>query len=217
MARFEGTNREFKRYVGAQLRVVVQKLTKEKKASGGACERCGSSEDLESAHIQGRDRSDIIDSLLGTSDPDGVISVDLAQFETAFKAVHEPFEKAMLILCKDCHRAYDADNVQRSRPAGSPQRILHGGAATSRARESLPVTLEPANPEDFKSQLLASRQAKLIVFYDDGSSETRPWNARRFSQTSNVLGNLRSRPEFRQGEWQKYGIVKVHAVALRNA
>ncbi len=180
MARFEGTNREFKRYVGAQLRVVIQQLTNKKKASGGACERCGSSEGLESAHVQGRDRTDIIDLLLGTSDPDGVISVDLAQFETAFKAVHEPFEKAMLILCKDCHRAYDADSIKRFRPAGSAGRVCDSGAATSRVGEFLPVTLEPANPKAFKSLLLVSRLAKLIVFYGDGSSVTRRWNASRF-------------------------------------
>ena len=49
MARFEGTNREFKRYVGAELRVVVQNLTRKHKQAVRACEHCASSENLESA------------------------------------------------------------------------------------------------------------------------------------------------------------------------
>jgi len=214
MARFEGTNREFKRYVGAQLRVVVQQLTKNRKASVGACMQCGATEDLESAHIHGRDRTDIIDMLLGTSERDGAISVDLALFETAFRAEHEPFEKTMLILCKECHRAYDTGHLKRCRSAAGARRLNHEGAATSREGEFLPITLDPANPEDFKSRLLASRQARIIIFYGDRSSETRHWNASRFSETSNVFRNLRSRPQFRQGKWQKFGIVKVHAEVL---
>lgn len=214
MARFEGTNREFKHYVGAQLRVVVQKLTAKQKAAVGACEHCGcgSNENLESAHIRGRDRTDIIDLLLGTSEPDGVVSVDLGQFEAAFKSEHEPFEKTMLILCKDCHRKYDLGHVKRGRPTGARVTTGRAGvsASASDGADFLPITLDPSRVDDFKARLLVSKSAELTVLYGDGRTETRLWNASRFSETSNVFGNLRSRPEFRQREWQARGIVKVH-------
>lgn len=215
MARFEGTNREFKRYVGAQLRVIVQQLTKKQKAAVGACERCGAADNLESAHVQGRDRTDIIDMLLGTDDPDGMVSVNLAEFEALFKAEHQPLEKAMLILCQDCHRAYDSGNIRRGRPASRAGRVISDAPVpTDHAGDFLPITLDPPSPEVFKTQLLSSRKAKLEVTYRDGTTEVRPWSAARFSETSNVFGNLRSRPEFRQGEWQKRGIVKVHVRVL---
>lgn len=79
---------------------------------------------------------------------------------------------------------------------------------------TLPLTLDPASPDDFKSQLLITRQARVEVTFVDGSVEMWPWNANRFSESSNVLNNLRSRPEFRQGEWQKLGIEKVHVCVL---
>src|SRR2546425_7263804 len=104
VARFEGTLQEFKRYIGPCLRNVVQQMTKKHKAKVGACEHCGSSEKLESAHVHGRDRTDIIDLLLGTTDWDAEVIVDLQQFEAAFRAEHDPIEKAVLILCEGCHQ-----------------------------------------------------------------------------------------------------------------
>lgn len=219
MARFEGTNREFKRYIGAELRVVVQKLTQTQRKAVGACEHCGSNEDLESAHIRGRDRTNIIDLLLGTSEPDGAVSVDLEQFDMAFRSEHEPFEKAMLILCKDCHRKYDSGHVKRGRPAAARVTAGHAGvpASASSGADFLPITLEPSRVDDFKARLIVRKSAELTVLYGDGRTETRPWNAARFSETSNVFGNLRSRPEFRQGEWQARGIVKVHVRVFGDA
>jgi hypothetical protein len=63
---FERTSQEFKRYIGPRLRIVVQLLTKKQQAEIGACEHCGSGENLESVHVLGRDRTEIIDLLLGT-------------------------------------------------------------------------------------------------------------------------------------------------------
>jgi hypothetical protein len=64
---FTGTNREFKRYIGPRLRNLVQMITKKHKATVAACEHCGVGEDLESAHIRGRDRNQIIDLLLAAT------------------------------------------------------------------------------------------------------------------------------------------------------
>ncbi len=216
MAIFKGTKREFKHYIGAQLRVVVQQITKKHKKSVGACEHCGSNKNLESAHIHGRDRTNIIDLLLGTSEPDGAVSVDLGAFKEKFRAEHKPFEKSMLILCKVCHGKYDSGPVTRRRPIGDRVMASHVGAAASASGGAnlLPITLDPSEVNDFKSRLLDRKSAEIAVLYGDGLTETRRWNVSRFSKTSDVFRNLRSRHEFRQGKWQGLGIVKVHVRVL---
>lgn len=71
------------------------------------------------------------------------------------------------------------------------------------------IELEPSLEADFKRRLLLTKTAYITIFYRNGTSKQKVWNANRFRETSGVLGNLRSRPEFRNGEWQKLGIEKV--------
>ncbi len=73
----------------------------------------------------------------------------------------------------------------------------------------LPIGLNPSSEYEFKRRLLITKTAYITTFYKNGTSKQRTWNAQRFSESSGVLGNLRSRPEFRNGEWQKLGIEKV--------
>lgn len=81
----------------------------------------------------------------------------------------------------------------------------------------LPIFLNPADPDVFKQELLVSKRAVIETFYTDGRVEYKKWNASKFSASSNVFGNLRSRPEFRSGNWQSRNIVKVHVkVEKRN-
>ena len=193
MSVFTGTNQEFKRYIGPCLRNLVQTITKKHKATVAACEHCGVGEDLESAHIQGRDRNQIIDLLLAATSSEHVVTVDLKQFETHFRREHDPVEKAILILCRKCHAKYDSGSTA----------------------DMLPITLESPQPAEFKRQLLTHRRAEIATYYRDGRIKHRSWDASRFSERSNVMGNLRSRPEFRQGMWQGAGIVKVHACVTK--
>lgn len=88
MATFKGTSSEFKRYIGPRFRNVVNMITKRQRAVVGACEHCGSEEKLESAHVHGRDRIQIIDLLLGAIDKGDAVVVDLKQFEEAFNLEH---------------------------------------------------------------------------------------------------------------------------------
>ena len=76
---------------------------------------------------------------------------------------------------------------------------------------TLPITLDPMNSREFLQALLRTKEAWLEVSYDDGRKEVRRWDASRMSASSNVIGNLRSRPEFRAGRWQERGIVQVRA------
>lgn len=73
----------------------------------------------------------------------------------------------------------------------------------------LPIELNPNNEPDFKRKLLLNKRAFITTIYADGTKRKKVWNANRFRESSGVLGNLRSRPEFRNGEWQKRGIIKV--------
>ena len=84
---------------------------------------------------------------------------------------------------------------------------------SSRQIESSEGTLEikliPASPDQFKTLLLQKKHATITVYYADGRVDKRSWDANKLTESSNIMGNLRSRPDFRNGEWQKLGIVKV--------
>ncbi|NJM10418.1 MAG: hypothetical protein HC883_06100 [Bdellovibrionaceae bacterium] len=73
----------------------------------------------------------------------------------------------------------------------------------------LPIELEPSNVSEFGQRLLETKAAVISIFYKNGTNEERAWNAEKFTVSSDVIGNLRSRPQFRQGEWQKRGISHV--------
>ncbi|PHR74676.1 MAG: hypothetical protein COA67_00995 [Lutibacter sp.] len=80
---------------------------------------------------------------------------------------------------------------------------------------TLPIELSPQQENEFKSELLKKRIAHITIYYENGDKEIKPWKANRFKENSDVLGNLRSRKEFRKGEWQSRGIIKV-LVSINN-
>lgn len=73
----------------------------------------------------------------------------------------------------------------------------------------LPIELNPPGEQEFKRKLLITKKAYITTFYANGKSDRKLWNANSFSQSSGVLGNLRSRLQFRNGNWQELGIIKV--------
>lgn len=75
--------------------------------------------------------------------------------------------------------------------------------------EKLQIELVPDNEEIFKRKLLQNRIAYITTYYKDGSRQTRQWKAMWLKEGSSIMGNLRSKSEFRNGEWQKRGIVRV--------
>jgi len=85
----------------------------------------------------------------------------------------------------------------------------------SKPRESnfsstvLPIELNPSGESEFKRKLLITKKAYITTYYANGTNERKPWKANSFKETSGVFGNLRSRPEFRNGKWQELGIIKV--------
>lgn len=74
---------------------------------------------------------------------------------------------------------------------------------------TLPIELNPTQEVEFKNKLLIKKKAFIITYYENGDKETKTWNANRFKESSNVIGNLRSKKEFRKGNWQDKGIIKI--------
>lgn len=71
--------------------------------------------------------------------------------------------------------------------------------------EDLEIIFSPPSEEVFKRELLKQRKASVKLHRMDGSVETKTWNANRLSQSSSVLGNLRS--GLLRG-WKKKGVFK---------
>ena len=110
-----------------------------------------------------------------------------------------------------------------SPPPEEPARgVLHtpvqiGGQRPIRTGQvsTLPITLEPADSGDFRAALLGTKEAWIEESYTDGRKEVRRWDAARMGPSSNVIGNLRSRPEYRQGTWQRNGIASLRVTIER--
>jgi hypothetical protein len=108
MARFIGTKKEFNRYIGPILRNIVQQVTRSYRNEKGSCQHCGIKENLEAAHIRGKERKLIIEKLLYDYKTDNIYNVDLEDFENKFRKEHEIVKDIVIILCKDCHTKYDS-------------------------------------------------------------------------------------------------------------
>lgn len=73
----------------------------------------------------------------------------------------------------------------------------------------LPVTLVPAPEASFKDALMRTKQAWIVTTYQDGREDVSLWRANNITPSSNIVGNIRSRPQFRSGTWQAHGIRSV--------
>lgn len=54
------------------------------------------------------------------------------------------------------------------------------------------VILIPANPKEFKRQLLKVKKAKRTLVYKDGSIKEAAWNASDFKESSGLMNNIKS-------------------------
>lgn len=205
MAVFVGTIEEFKRYIGPRVKNVVNAMTKGYRKDIGKCEHCSGANDLQSAHIAGKERPGIIADVLKDHTHNAQINIDLEHFESALKEKHYPLNETILVLCKPCHTEYD----KKEPPTLDVEILDKGSELTSTEREILEITLDPPNPDDFKNALIRSKRAKIITMFSNGERRTSEWKAEGITTKSKIFGNLRSRREFRSGNWQKNGIAKV--------
>ncbi|MBA4298920.1 MAG: hypothetical protein C0433_02265 [Cyclobacterium sp.] len=106
----------------------------------------------------------------------------------------------------DYFRLKESENSYRE-PAKNEDRERNWGNTSN---DTLEIQLNPSSESEFRRLLLSKKSAYITTFYRDGTSIQKKWDAPKFTETSNVLGNLRSRQEFRKGNWQKLGIEKVY-------
>ena len=96
-----------------------------------------------------------------------------------------------------------------STPASSTMSI--STTSMPKSRKSLPeLIFVPSNEEQFKLALLKSKKARFVLTYDSGHVKESFWNAESFDVTSNLRGNIQSRPFWRNKN--KEGLVKVEVV-----
>lgn len=75
--------------------------------------------------------------------------------------------------------------------------------------EKLPIEFVPEDKVKFKELLLQKKTAIEEFYYTDGTVQEKIWSAESFTETSNLNGNVRSRPYARKGKWKELGIAKV--------
>jgi hypothetical protein len=110
MAKFNGTVQEFHHFIGPRLRNAINNYTKRhRNERHGICEFCLQEAELQSAHVHGRDRRSLIESVLsGHTDKDSGVSCDIGQIESEILAAHEPIGDTFKFICRPCHVTYDA-------------------------------------------------------------------------------------------------------------
>ena len=82
MAKFEGSYQEFHHFLGPRIRNEINNFTRKyRNQKNGICEECGNEKELHSAHVHGKGRRKIIESVLKPYNKDGIISCDLEEVE----------------------------------------------------------------------------------------------------------------------------------------
>lgn len=98
----------------------------------------------------------------------------------------------------------------RQKPAGSQQRSGgRQGQANTRGKV-LPITLIPADKDKFSREFMEKKKAMIFITYENSNvvKET-TWHCKKFDENSNILKNLRSKPDFRSGNWQNQKIKSI--------
>lgn len=128
---FVGSKEEFVKFIGGYCRNKVLNLTRAEKKKLGVCQTpsCRKRTTLEAAHIHGRERITIINEILDNYiNSDNLVEINLNDFERLFVEEHTPISKSIIVLCKDCHRAYDnkkdiIEDESESEEQNDPQSI----------------------------------------------------------------------------------------------
>lgn len=150
-----------------------------------------------------------IESFLASSRYEERVSVfgDLRNYcEAQYRAIN-----ALCLINKNYLKSLLPPDEETDAVSLPPVRAI----SARQARDVLPIALDPANESAFKEALLRTKQAWLVVTYQDGRREVSRWKASRMTAASHVTGNIRSRPQFRAGAWQRLKIVSVLAAIER--
>lgn len=77
--------------------------------------------------------------------------------------------------------------------------------------ETLSIEFDPPSLIEFKKELLKNKVAYITEYYFDNNKEplTKKWVADSLTEKSNIIGNIRSRREYRKNEFVKNGIERL--------
>jgi hypothetical protein len=73
--------------------------------------------------------------------------------------------------------------------------------------QKLQIEFVPSDEELFKQELIKTKEAGRTWYYSNGKTKTDYWHADKFTENSNLRGNIMSNNTIRQ--WKTLGIVKI--------
>ena len=85
-------------------------------------------------------------------------------------------------------------------------------ATAKSATAAPPILFHPADPDDFKNDLLLKKRAEITWTYSDGTKSVNVWDAGNITADSNIRGNIQSRPQWRSRV--KDGLIEVSVHTL---
>jgi hypothetical protein len=92
----------------------------------------------------------------------------------------------------------------------SAERVVPTAVPRSAQRDgSLPIEFKGVAPQRFLERFLAAGVAYIEEHYVDGQVKVRKWLVERLTAKSNLVANIRSKPQYRQGNWQDAGLAKL--------
>jgi hypothetical protein len=147
-----GEHPGFHHYIGPRIRNIINLFArKERLARNGVCEDCGEAgKELDAAHVHGKDRRTIIETVLCRYNSEGIIRYEIGIIEREVLAEHGTISDAFKFLCKECHVRYDNKLPPRTRHlyASGPKapNLVNAGR--------LEMHFFPPDEAKFKSMLL---------------------------------------------------------------
>ena len=110
---YKGTYDDFYTIISPLLRNTVQKsIAGRYKKQINQCEFCKTKENLEAAHKKGFERKQLAKKAYKkVVNKDTSININV--FKEEFKRLHHPVEDVFFILCRKCHKEYDAKNKNK--------------------------------------------------------------------------------------------------------
>ena len=103
--------------------------------------------------------------------------------------------------------------IESDRIVNKATSILKNESQNVKRYNKLDINFFPPDLIQFKSLLLKEKQAWVLLHMVDGSKNLHQWNTSRFSETSDVLGNLRSGY---LRDWRDKGIISADIAINKN-
>ncbi|PHR24032.1 MAG: hypothetical protein COA36_15835 [Desulfotalea sp.] len=126
MAIFEGSIQEFHYFIGPRIRNAINNLTRKHRQNlKGICEGCGQKNELHSAHVHGRERRTIIETILKPYIDSKIINCNIEEAENKILNAHLPIESCFKFLCHSCHVIYDS-NVKATKHSKESTTLPNG-------------------------------------------------------------------------------------------